>query len=144
MELERYRYIVGFSFRKIRNLLIGYAYWYLGIVCTCEWCILIACTWRFSFEWIIWSIGRRSMQPWLCSVPISRKGSDSHLIGRFIFRGISCSGEQWCATVRPRAACYAVHAWNAARYIATRSHVPRAVHRVQSCGLRYFTRTSEI
>lgn len=29
MELERYRYIPGFSFRKIRNLLIGYAYWYL-------------------------------------------------------------------------------------------------------------------
>lgn len=49
-----------------------------------------------------------------------------------LFFVASCSVEQWCAT---NGACYAVHAWNAPRYIAVRSHVPRAVHRVQSRGL---------
>ena len=49
-----------------------------------------------------------------------------------LFFVASCSVEQWCATI---GTCYAVHAWNAPRYIAVRSHVPRAVHRVQSRGL---------
>lgn len=49
-----------------------------------------------------------------------------------LFFVASCSVEQWCAT---NGACYAVHAWNAPRYIVVRSHVPRAVHRVQSRGL---------